>query len=177
MLYLGKLVNTHGLKGEVKILSDFKYKNLVFTKGNTLYIDNTPYKIKTYRSHQKFDMVTFENYENIEDVISLKNKNIYIKKEDYNFPGPLNEELYGKNVYDGNKLIGTLKEINNTSHQELLVIAGKTKEYLVPYVKPFIQKITNDGIYLNVIEGLIDEDWYFNYFSWNVRWLLKSFNY
>ena len=96
--------------------------------------------------------------ENIEDVISLKNKNIYIKKEDYNFPGPLNEELYGKNVYDGNKLIGTLKEINNTSHQELLVIAGKTKEYLVPYVKPFIQKITNDGIYLNVIEGLIDED-------------------
>lgn len=158
VLYLGKLVNTHGLKGEVKIISDFKYKNIVFKKGNFLYINDKPYKINTYRVHQKYDMVTFENLNTIEDVIPLKSQDVYIKKEDYKFPGPLNEELYGKKVYDGDKLIGTLKEIENTSHQELLVIKGKNKDYLVPYVKPFIQKITDEGIYLNVIEGLIDEN-------------------
>lgn len=158
VFYLGKLVNTHGLKGEVKIISDFKYKNIVFKKGSVLYIEGKPYKINSYRSHQKYDMVTFENINTIDDVIPLKGKNIYIAKEDYNFPGPLNEELYGKKVYDGDKLIGTLKEIENTGHQELLVIKRENQEYLVPYVKPFIQKITDDGIYLNIIEGLIDEN-------------------
>ena len=41
MEYLGKLVNTHGLRGEVKIISDFKYKDIVFKEGNIIYIDNT----------------------------------------------------------------------------------------------------------------------------------------
>lgn len=158
MLYLGKLVNTHGLKGEVKIISNFKYKNIVFKPNNILYLNDKPYKIKTYRPHQKFDMVTFENLDKIEDVILLKNQNIYIKKEEYQFPGPLNEELYGKKIYNGDKLIGTLKEIENTGHQEIMIIKGENKDYLVPYVKPFIQKITSDGIYLNVIEGLLDEN-------------------
>ena len=36
MIYLGKIVNTHGLKGEVRVLSDFKYKNDVFKVNNIL---------------------------------------------------------------------------------------------------------------------------------------------
>ena len=35
---IGKLVNTHGLKGEVRILSDFKYKDRVFIPGMKIYI-------------------------------------------------------------------------------------------------------------------------------------------
>ena len=35
---IGKLVNTHGIKGEVRILSDFEFKNKVFVKGFKLYI-------------------------------------------------------------------------------------------------------------------------------------------
>ena len=40
MIYLGKLVNTHGLKGEVRIISDFKYKSQVFKKGSHLFIND-----------------------------------------------------------------------------------------------------------------------------------------
>ena len=35
---VGKIVNTHGIKGELRILSKFRHKDKVFIKGNTLYI-------------------------------------------------------------------------------------------------------------------------------------------
>ena len=39
-VYIGKLVNTHALKGEVKIISNFEYKDKAFVKGKHFYIDN-----------------------------------------------------------------------------------------------------------------------------------------
>ena len=76
MIYIGKIVNTHGIKGEIRILSNFKYKNEIFKIDNYLYIDNIKYQIKTYRRHKNYDMVTFNNFNNINDVLFLKNKNV-----------------------------------------------------------------------------------------------------
>jgi hypothetical protein len=47
----------------------------------------------------------------------------------------------------------------------------------VPYVKSFIKEIKNDIIYINVIEGLINEDWYFNVVSRNVWAIFNTVNY
>ena len=156
MLYIGDLVNTHGIKGEVRIISNFKYKNIIFKPNNNLYINNEKLKIKTYRKHKNYDMVTFENYNDINDVLKFKGQEVYINKEDYTFPGHLNEELYGKKVYDNDKYIGTLEKIINNGGGELLVVKGK-KEYLIPYVDEFVTNI-GDSIHLNLIKGFIDED-------------------
>ena len=157
MINIGKLVNTHGIKGEVKIISNFKYKDEVFKKNNIIYINDKDYKIKTHRKHQKFDLLTFENYENINDVLELKGCLIYIKREYYTFEGILNEDLYGKKVYDKDKYIGNLKEVINNKNQELFVIEKDKKTYLVPYVDEFVKEI-NEDIKLDLIKGLIDED-------------------
>ena len=57
---IGRLVNTHGLKGEVRILSSFKYKDRVFKKGMKIYIgkDKVCEEITGYRYHKIFDMST-----------------------------------------------------------------------------------------------------------------------
>ena len=157
MLYIGKLVNTHGIKGEVKIISDFKYKNIIFKKGSTIYIDDNKYIINSYRKHQKFDMITLMGINNINEVIFLKGKSVYIKKEDYEFPGPLNEDLYGKKVYDKDKYIGVLKDIQKNVNQELLIVENNDKTYLIPYVDEFVKEI-NEDIHLELIKGFIDED-------------------
>ncbi len=157
MLYIGKLVNTHGIKGEAKVISSFKYKEVVFKKGNSIYIDDIKYKINTYRKHQKYDMITLEGIENINDILPLKGKEIYINKEEYIFPGILNEDLYGKKVYDKNKYIGILKEIRKNINQELLVVKNEDKEYLIPYVDEFVKEI-NEDIHLDLIKGFIDEN-------------------
>lgn len=157
MIYIGNLVNTHGIKGEVKIISNFKYKETVFKKGNKIYINDEKYIINSYRKHKKFDLITFEGITNINDVLDLKGKKVYIKKEEYIFDGPLNEELYGKKVYDKDKYVGVLKEIINNGSGELLVIEKNNKEYLVPYVDEFVKEIKED-IKLDLIKGLIDEN-------------------
>ena len=48
---IGKIVNTHALKGEVRIISNFEYKQRVFKKGFNLYIGQNKNKevIETYR--------------------------------------------------------------------------------------------------------------------------------
>ena len=134
MLYIGDLVNTHGIKGEVRIISSFKYKDIVFKINNYLYIDNLKLKITSYRKHKNFDMVTFEGYDNINDVLKFK----------------------GKKVYNNGKYIGVLEEIIKGGSGELLVVRG-VKKYLIPYVDEFILNIGED-INLNLIEGLIDEN-------------------
>ena len=157
MLYIGDLVNTHGIKGEVKVISNFKYKEEVFKKDNIIYINDKKYIINTHRKHQKYDLLTLTGYENINDVLNLKGNKIYINREDYTFSGILNEDLYGKKVYDKDKYIGNLKEIIDNKNQELLVIEKDNKTYLVPYVDEFVKEI-NEDIKLDLIKGLIDED-------------------
>ncbi len=156
MLYIGKLVNTHGIKGEVRISSLFKYKNIVFKADNHIYIDDEQLTIISHRVHKNYDMVIFDGYNNINDVLKFKGKNVYIKEDEFEFPSILNEKLYGKKVYSNGKLVGILKEIINTG-QEVMVIENGKKQILIPYVDEFIKSI-DDNIEINAIKGLIDED-------------------
>lgn len=157
MLYIGDLVNTHGIKGEVRINSLFKYKDIVFQKNNFIYINNEKLMIVSHRVHKGYNMVKFDGYEDINDVLKFKGCKVYILKDDYVFPGIVNEELYGRNVYVDEKIIGTLKEIVNNNGQELFVVQGARK-YLIPNVSEFVKDINERGIYINAIKGLIDEN-------------------
>ncbi len=156
MLYIGDLVNTHGIKGEVRIISNFKYKSTIFKPSNILYINGEKLKIKAYRKHKNYDMVTFDGYNNINEVLKFKGEKVYINKDEYTFPGPLNEDLYGKKVYDKDKYIGSLTNIIDNKGHEILVVQGD-KEYLIPYVDEFVKNIGKD-IHLDLIKGFTDED-------------------
>lgn len=158
-IYIGKIVNTHGIKGEVRILSYSNYKKEIFKINNHLYIGKNKEEltIKTYRVHKNLDMVTFDSINDINEVLKYKGENVYIKKEEIKIDGYFDEELIGLEVYT-DKLIGKVKEIRK-GYQDLFVIEGN-KEYLVPKIEPFIKKIDieNKKIYINNIEGLIDEN-------------------
>ena len=83
-VYIGRITNTHGLKGEVKIRSNFDYKDRVFKEGFTLYVgkDKTKEIIRTYRPHQEYDMVTFYKIDNIDDVLKYKGSLVFALKDD-----------------------------------------------------------------------------------------------
>ena len=159
LICIGKLVNTHGIKGEVRILSDFEYKDKVFQISNNIYINNTKYVIKSYRKHKNYDMVTLDGINSIEDANILKNENVYIDRNDYSFDGYLNIDLIGLDVYDNDEYKGKVKEIEKGSKYDLLVIDG-IKRHLVPIIPEFINDIDLDSrrIYINYIKGLDLED-------------------
>ncbi len=158
MYYIGKITNTHGIKGEVKILSDIKHKELVFKKNQELIIDNDTLIINTYRTHKNYDMVTFVNINDINDVLKYKGKSVYAKlekSENIMFK----EDYIGMNIYTDKK-IGEVIDIVNNGAQDLLVIKYNDKTHYIPNVDSFIKKIDNKNkiIYINLIEGLLDED-------------------
>ena len=81
-IVIGKYVTTHGIKGEIRIKSDFNEKDKVFKVGNEIIIDK-PYVINSYRVHKGYDMVTLVGVNRIEDIINLKNSLVYIDRDKY----------------------------------------------------------------------------------------------
>ncbi len=161
-IYIGEIVNTHGLKGEVRILSDFKYKDLVFKKGFVLYVGRfkDELKINTYRVHKAYDMVTFDGINSIDEVIIYKGDKVYINKEDIQVDDYFHEDIIGLNAFVDDKPIGVVEYILENKAHEILVIVNGDNKHMVPYINDFIKNIDikNKRIDINSIEGLIDED-------------------
>lgn len=155
---IGKLVNTHGIKGEVRILSSFKYKDNVFKKDMLFYIGDKKleYKVESYRKHKIFDMVTFYNINNINDILHLKGLDVYINKEDLKLDNNklLAIDLIGFSAIIEGKKIGIISEVIDTSANEVLVLDNKI---MIPYVDEFILNVnnTNKEVIIKNIRGLI----------------------
>lgn len=156
-IYLGKIINTHGIKGEIRILSDFDYKDLVFKKDFKIYIGKNYIEevINTYRVHKNYDMVTLIGINDINDVLKYKGLNVYINKSDVKNV-IFDEDYIGLDVYTDH-LIGKITDIRKGIKQDLLVVNNK---YLIPKIEEFIKQIdfNNNKIIINDIKGLIDED-------------------
>lgn len=159
MIYIGKIVNTHGIKGEVRIKSDINHKDLVFKKGNHLHIDTESLEINSYRVHKDFDMVTFTDINDINDVLKYKGKNVYIDKQEIKENILFEEEYIGLEVYSDH-YIGIVEGILKNKIYDILIVKKDKKEYLIPNIDEFIKEIdiNNKKIYINEIEGLINED-------------------
>jgi len=159
-IYLGKIVNTHGIKGEIRILSNFKYKDKIFVPNFKIYIGKakTEEEINTYRHHKKFDMITLKGYTNINEVLKYKGLNVYFNKNDLVLEGKyLDEDLIGLIVIYNNKQIGIINRIENYDKNTLIIIKKDDKEYLIPYHDNFIENIdiNNKKIIVKNIDGLI----------------------
>ncbi len=160
LVYVGKIVNTHGIKGELRIKSNIEYKERVFKPGNTLYIGNKYYQevIDTYRVHKDYDMVRFKGYDNINQVLNYLQKDVYIAREELelNDEEYILDDLIGLDVYkDGNRL-GKISEIVYNGSNILLSIAGE-KNFYIPNNPNFIKKVDlkNKQVLVDNTEGLM----------------------
>ena len=160
-MWIGKIVNTHGIKGELRILSDVEYKEIIFKKGVNLYIGKEKVKqtIESYRYHKIYDMVKLEGISDINEGILYKGENVYINREELKFPGILKQDLIGFEV-ESIQYRGKVTSIEKSKAHDLLVVENKGKRYLVPYRDEFIDKIDieHKKIDIKYMKGLFDED-------------------
>ncbi len=144
LINIGKIVNTHGIKGEVKLLSTFYEKELVFKKGNKVYIGEEKIEktIHTYRHHKQFDMLTFDGINNINDVLKYKGEKIYINRDDLNLNEKeyLLEDLIGMKIICGNEKLGIVNNIYDNNAGILLYITF-AKNYYIPYNNNYIKQV------------------------------------
>lgn len=143
-IYLGKMVNTHGIKGEIRIISDSEVKNLVFKNGFTLYFGEKKEKkiINSYRTHKNYDMITLEGINNINEVLEFKGQKVYFKREDLNLSNGefLLQDLIDMRIVSDKEYYGKIREIRKTKAGILLYVSY-TKEYYIPYVPDYIDRV------------------------------------
>ena len=157
-VYIGKIVSTHGIKGELKIKSDFPYKDKVFVVGNELIVEGTAYEIKSYRVHKNFDMVTLGNYHDINEVLFLLKKDVYFNKDSLELDDSeiLDEDLIKFTVLTKAGKKGIIKEIFMASPGNKILRVEFDHEVLIPFNSPMIVKIDkeNKEIIVELIEGM-----------------------
>lgn len=144
-IFIGRIVNTHALKGEVRIVSDFEFKDRIFKENTLLYIGENKDKeiIETYRKHKQFDMVKFKGIDYINDVLKYKGSKVYIDESILNLKDNeiLISELINMDVYNDNKYVGKITEYRSDNGNNMLRVNNK----LIPYNKDFITKIDKEN--------------------------------
>ena len=159
MYLVGKIVGTHGIKGELKVKSDTSFDR--FKKGNKLYIEKQEeITINSHRQHKGMELITINNLTNINDVLCYVGKDLYVphNREELEEGEFYYEDLIGLDCYDSkDNLIGTVIDLQEVPQGLILEIKSKTKTILVPFVDEFIVDIDldNNKLSINEIEGLL----------------------
>lgn len=161
-IYVGKIVNTHGIKGELRLLSDFKYKERVFLANRKIYIgeEHIEEVVASHRHHKIFEMITLKGYNNINQVLKYLNQNVYVKRNDLGLTSKeyLDQDLIDLNIIFNNQEVGKVLAIKKTgSNHKVIEALINNRKTLIPYHQNFIKKIdlNNHLIELELIEGMI----------------------
>lgn len=167
-LAVGKIVNTQGLKGEVRVISVTDFVNERYKKGALLTIfqdgkEAVEVTVKSHRKHKNFDLLTFENHNRIEDVEGYKGSELKVSKEHI-------QELEGEDYYyhqiiglsvvtDEGEELGEIKEILSPGANDVWVVKGKAKkDILLPYIDDVVKEVNlKEGrVVVSIMEGLLD---------------------
>lgn len=153
----GKIVNTHGVKGEVKVavwLDSAEY----FCSFKTLYVDDKALKVVSARPHKGFAIVKIDGVDDINAAMCLKNKTVSISRKDARLPkgGYFLQDIIGAEVVtEGGEAVGVLKDILETPASLIYIVSGET-EHMIPAVPEFVLKTDaeNGRITVRLIEGM-----------------------
>lgn len=166
---VGKIVNTHGIRGEVRVISTTDFTEERYQVGEKLFLfrdkqDVLPLTIASYRRHKNFDLLSFEGYPNINDVEAFRDGILKISEKQM---GELDEheyyyhEIIGLVVVDENdKEIGKITEILSPGANDVWVVKRKgKKDALIPYIESVVKDIdlTEGVVHVEIPEGLLDD--------------------
>jgi len=156
-LEAGKIVNTFGIRGEVKL--DPWCDSAEFLKPfKTLYIDGKPRKVASSRVHKGMLIVKFEDVEDVNGAMLLKNKLVHFDRADAKLPRGhfFLADIIGATVIDEQgREVGKLTEVMDLPAGHVYVVKGE-HEHSIPAVPEFIldTDIENGIIRVHLIEGM-----------------------
>lgn len=156
-LETGIIVNTHGIKGEVKIQP--WADSAEFLKGfRFLYIDGKPYELLSGKVHKECLIAELKGISGVNEAMVLKNKVVSIDREDAKLPKGafFIQDLIGATVVDeSGKELGKLTDVLELPSSNVYVVTGE-REILIPAVPQFIIKTdVNTGLVtVRLIDGM-----------------------
>lgn len=165
MIEIGKIVNTHALKGEIKIQPWCDDAELYFELEG-IYINGQYYKILNARIHKNFVITKLEGIDSIEQAEKLKNIVVEVER---NALGELPDGVYyicdllecRVETVDG-KFLGRIEDVIKTGSNDVYLLkeTKSKKPILIPVLPETIVSvdIENKLIVVKLLKGLVDEN-------------------
>lgn len=161
---IGKVVNTHGIRGELKVYSNSDFIKERFKVGNVVELKDHQtfyaFTIHSMRIHKGMVLISFEGLNNINFVEKYKGCSVYCEVDDESLLEE-NENYYFDlskcNVYENDECLGKVVDILDTqAHPILRVKKADGSNLLIPYVEAFILDVNLDELRIDVrlIEGM-----------------------
>ena len=153
LVIVGKVINFFGIKGELKVKSNFDKKEKVFKVGNYILINNEVLKITSVRIHKNNYLIRVNDIFDINLVTKYIGYNVYFRKSDLGLTDKeyILEELIGATVMDNLDNIGEVIEIYTSSNMNYIKVEYNNKTYLIPLIDEYIDYFNRDTktIYTN----------------------------
>ena len=159
MIRAGRIVNTHGVRGEVKVLPEGVEPELLLDCP-ALYVDGAPMAPAARRIHKGCLLVKLKGIDDMDAALALKGKSVSIRRADVSLPegAYFDQELVGLTVLDADtgQELGKVAEVLSYPAHKIYAVRGGKDEYLVPAVPAFIAGIDVPGgtMAIHVWEGL-----------------------
>ena len=153
----GRIVNTHGVAGEVKI--EVWLDSPQFLKSfKRCFIDRREVKLLSARVHKGFLIVKLEGVEDVNAAMALKGRTVFIDRADARLPKGaffLQDSIGASVVDESGREIGKLVDVMETPASNVYVVKGE-REHLIPAVPEFILSTDADNgiITVHLIEGM-----------------------
>ncbi|NCB03981.1 MAG: 16S rRNA processing protein RimM [Clostridia bacterium] len=160
---LGKIINTHGVRGELK-LEPWCEAEEVFPLLETVTVGQKVYTVEQFRMHKKFALLVLAGVDTVEQADALRGSVVTAPREQIDLPedGYFYSDLFGFAVFDcrTSREIGVLRDVTELPQGELYVIESAQGEILVPAVKAFEEGVDWEGrrLLLRTIEGMLPDE-------------------
>ena len=158
-LEAGQIVNTHGIRGEVKIVPWCDTPE--FLCGfDVLYLDGKPVPVESARAHKGNVIAKLAGVDDVNAAMCLKNKVVSIDRSNVELPEGRHfiADLIGLEVRDADSgaVLGVIDDVLTLPANEVYMVKGGGKEYMIPAVDEFLAETNIEGGYVQVrlIEGM-----------------------
>lgn len=153
----GEIVNTHGVRGEVKIMPWTDTPEFL-RSIKTLYVDGKAVRVTASRIHKGAILASLEGVDDVNAAMRFKGKHVYIDRGDAQLePGRffIQDIIGAEVVTESGESVGTLREVIDAPAGMIYVVRGET-EHLIPAVDEFILSTDADAgvITVRLIEGM-----------------------
>lgn len=140
-ILVGKITGVFGIKGELKVLSDFEMPEKVFKKDNKIFLNDEVHSITRVRFHKNKYLIEIDNLKDINLVNKYRNSNVYttfsdleLKPEEY-----LLNDLLNLDIYNEDKIIGKVTKVIDSKQNPLIKV---NDDFYIPLKSKFIKKIS-----------------------------------
>ena len=154
----GEIVNTHGVRGEVKVLCWLDAPEML-CEFDRCRIAGKDYEMESVRVQKTCNLVKLSGVDTMEEAQKLRGKVLELYREDIDDEVIFAAELIGVQVIAEDTCIGTIQEVLDYPGNQVYVVRGE-HEYMIPAVKQFILStdMENNVMQVRLIEGMRSDE-------------------